>query len=513
MDKSQKPVSISRSLILEHLHDSENAYDVEQREVASCAAIVEHAEGIDRLASDAEIEDMQSWLKKECNKEQARAVALEPDSGRQTAIACQYLTCRLKSTSPGINTTITGHARHGEGTSDYVPEDLLAPLRLRVERSSGRESYSEMLDVLLAWNAHVVNSRRPTPGARQQLLDTLKARSAAAKRVLDITQDKAGSKMYDEIGQEAILEPSERALVKALHTYRPETTQFANQNPFSMLIMLWANIGRADPDIRGDHDLRDATLVVLGYEAQLVRRFLNAEIRWSVVDSKDVAKRKRDRVEVIRCKEQLDNFDRDVERSSVSKTMKDIACARGELRKIIMKEMLELAVLQAALEWAVWEAEDRAPASAWNDVLQKCAEADEVFEKARELCLDDLDMTMGVMSTTLEGMRTVYDSTLTRAMKIAGEDVAKMDEATRKRIVDQRKREPVTALTMSETVNGVKEAQRAAMEMLRHVYSMEHSLFRLLEVAKSRYRAYDEFVALLPPGEIGEEKRLGGLDI
>ncbi|KAH9869951.1 hypothetical protein J1614_006872 [Plenodomus biglobosus] len=493
---------VSKFIIRNYLWDSDDEESLYNEDAfPSDAAAVEHVQGIDRLAPDADIEAMQAWLNSECEKEQARVGPLDFGPGSQNTLAYHDLSANLRTAFSGMDTTLLKRIRRGEGTHDFVPEDLLAPLRLGISRLSDRESYSEMLDVLLAWNTHVSN-------ARTQLLDTLKTRSVAAQRVLDIAKSKEESAMYDEVGQEAILEPSKRNLVKALHAYRPGTAQFVDQDPFSMLVMLWANIGRADPDIKEDHDVQNATLKVLGLEAQLALRFLNAEIRWSVIDSKDAAKKRKDVAEMGRCKERINKFDEEVKNSSLSKTIKGIARARGELRKVVMGEMLELTMLQAALKWAAWESGDQGPASAWDGVVDKCAQADALFERARPLCIDDLEMTVGVVSSTLQGMRTIHDSTLTRAMKIAGEDVAKMDEVAQKRIVEQRKRASVTALTMSETLSGVTEAQRAAREILRHVASMEHSLWGLLKVLRSRYRAYDEFAAVLSPkeGRVSEEQ-------
>ncbi|KAF2845946.1 hypothetical protein T440DRAFT_472255 [Plenodomus tracheiphilus IPT5] len=260
--------------------------------------------------------------------------------------------------------------------------------------------------------------------------------------------------------------------------------------------------------------MRDATFKVLSAEAQLVLRFLNAEIRWSVVDSKDAAKRRKDIPEVVRCKERIDQFDKEVTKSSLLRTMNGIARARGELRKIVVEELLELAMLQAALKWAAWKVGDRAPVTAWIDVLERCAEVDQMFHKARRFGLEDLDMVVGVVSTTLGSMRTIHDSTLTRAIKIAGKDLAKMDEAAQIRIVDQRKREPVTALMMSDTLTGVKEAQLAAREMLKHLFLMEASLGELLKGVESRHRAYDECAALLPPeDEVVEREVFGRFEV
>lgn len=493
---------ISKSLIRHYLCDSDDEESLYIEDAfPGDAAAVERVQSIDRLAPDADSEAMQTWLNSECEEEQARVGPLEFGPGSQNTLAYHDLSANLRTTFPGMDTTLLKRVRRGEGTRDFVPEDLLAPLRLGISRPSDRESYSEMLDVLLAWNTHICIGRRVNPDARTQLLDALKTRSVAAQRVLDIAESKEEPAMYDEVGQEAILEPSKRNLAKALHQYRPETAQFVDQDPFSMLVLLWANIGRADPDIEEDHDVRNATLKVLRLETQLVLRFLNAEIRWSVIDSKDAAKKRKEIAEMVRCKEQINKFDEEVSNSSLSKTIKGIARARGELRKVVMEEMFELTMLQVALKWAAWETGDQGPASAWDGVVDKCAQADALFERARPLCIDDLEMTVGMVFSTLQGMRTIHNSTLTRAMKIAGEDLAKKDGVAQKRIVEQRKRAPVTALTVSKTLSGVTEAQGDAREMLRHVTSMEHSLWGLLKVVKSRYRAYDEFAAVLPPEE------------
>lgn len=466
-------------------------------------------EVLNDTTQDVSLSHITEWLEDECEKEHARRQ--KALTRRSCDVAKGAIISVQRTVDPGVDISILERIRRGEGPRDKVYEDLLAPLRLTNEEgdsagSKEEESYDDMKSVLLAWNMHVAGNLQEDANIRQMFLNALEDRIKAATRVLEIVQDEHLSNMYDGVGQRAILEPSERRLLQALHSYRPETAQFRSQNSFDMLCILWANIGRAVPDIRSDDLVKYRSMKVLVLEVELAKRFENENRRRTILAAKDVAELTLDEEKVARCIKDLENLEQDFRQEASRQILSRILGARRELSKTVLDETLKLTLLQAAQKSATWNDTEIAP---WAKVLDLCTEADNIFEDAYRCCVEDVDTASTVASRQLAEMRDMHDKVLTRTIKFTGEDLVKLDEATRNRIIDDRKNEPVTALMMSTTLNDVLITRQTARQLFEQAKLIGESLKELLGVTKSKFQEYDGMIRLIDTEDLAKTGESG----
>ena len=491
---------MNRSLVLRHVSDSGaecNPGSEGNEALLVDIAAIKRTEPTCLGSPDRSLEYVKAWLDAKCEEEEARAQALaDAEDDELRRLACGITASSPDSGPLGMDTKIIEQIRRGEWPRDKVVEDLLAPLRLGKLKPAGQESYNDMERVLLAWNHHV--SRQTDDGKLREAFGTaLRDRLKAIKKVLEIVRDEQESKIYDEIGHEGILEPSAWRLRQAMHAYRPETVHFKNQDPYDMLILLLANVGRAIPDILGDDELMYLTFRVMTAETELAQRFRNGDTRRRIKSKIQEARWKRDRAELVHRKEEMSKFNRRVARDSVQYNLDKIKLARIRLQQVVLAELLELTVPQAAQKWVRWQTVRQSWPPPVSEVLEVCVQADINLERTVGANMDDLDANCTVACNNVQEMRNIHHAVYTRALKFAGMDLAGVDEATRRRIIEQRKNEPVTALLMSESLRGVLEAQRAAKQLVRQTEAMDRSLSDLLEAAKARYQEYDGLLRLL----------------
>ncbi|KAF1844276.1 uncharacterized protein K460DRAFT_369141 [Cucurbitaria berberidis CBS 394.84] len=505
-DELPKNAKLTRKYLLEQLCDPDidddcetGFYDHDCPETGAVATLTEDSGGPEAL--DASLEEVKAWLDTLCHKEKAQYDDLSaPECERLETETGNILETVFKRRDLGLDTKILERIRRGEGPRDVVIEDLLAPLRLDNNRkvNSVTETYDDQKAVLLAWNKHVTGKYDNTKG-RELLVAALHERLKAISKVQEIIQDKRASEMYDRVGQEAILEPSAKRLLQALHAYRPETARFEYQDPLDMLVILWANTRPEIPDIKMDDEMKYLSLKVLAAESSLSQSYTNEAFRRETKKRRDSARQRQDKAEFLRLKQVQERSDRKAAKQSIQRSIDTILSARRELRKAVLYDLQELTVLQATQKLVATDTFETNPERTphWTNLRNACVQADLALSRARLHHLEDLEASAEIASHNIQQMRNVHQKMLTRTLKLGGHDLDRVDEGKRRRIVEERKNEPVTARMMSETFNGVVESRLAARQMLRQVSLMEGSLEELLDVARTQYREYDALIRLI----------------
>jgi hypothetical protein len=423
-----------------------------------------------------------------CKEEQKIIAALSDAEHEISAVAAYRKAVSMwPKEELGMDTSILRGIRSGEWPPDKEVKDLLAPLRLQGQAPDAEESYEDMQKVLQAWNQHVAGNCKDDPEARQVFIAALETRIKAVEKVLAIVRDERNIDQSDKIGQEGILEPSKRRLLKALHAYRPETQKFKNQDPFDLLVVMWANIGRANPDITGDDDCMYLTYKLLNREAKLERRFEREEKRRTYKAEKQAAKLKGDTEKIDDCKKRWIIYNKKLASAARQQIIDKLKCARRNLREIVLDEQLELTTLQAAQQWAGKDAHPDDWIPRWTERLDQYEAKDVELESKIERCFPNLESTAEITAHQVQGMSMIHATVLTRTHKITGKDLAGMDEGAKKAVLEARLGDSLTPMMMQITKDGVLESQQVARQMLRHVGAMEESLSALFEAAKTKH--------------------------
>ncbi|KAL6706015.1 hypothetical protein ACN47E_006117 [Coniothyrium glycines] len=458
-------------------------------------------------APETGFEDLRAWLDMLCQDEKDRCLLVEQEKEEkqvEDTVGPKCAATFFTDVQLGMDTSFLGRIRHRQENSVFVPEDLLAPLR-RGEATTGElETYEEMTDVLYRWNAHVSN---PTDQSveRLLLLEALRERLKAAERVLQIVRDEKEAEIYDEVGHQGILEPSANRLLQAMHKYRPETREFRHQDPFDMLTLLWANMQVECPDVEGDEEIMYFTFRVLNTEKYLAQRFENEEKRRKICRRIDAARRNRNRAELVYQKDELLRESKRVSRELVQANLDTIQLARSRLMAIVLDELLDLTVLQAAQNLERHGCSNLTLHAPWSELLEACADAD--IELERELLgnMDGLELSSAVAASRIHEMRTKHDAAYTRALKFAGLDLASLDAAGRMHMIELRKNEPTTALLMSQTLDSVCESRQVAQQVVRQAEAVESTMGVLLTAATAQHQGYEKVLRLLEStGCVGE---------
>ncbi|CAO2652519.1 Nn.00g008020.m01.CDS01 [Neocucurbitaria sp. VM-36] len=503
MEKSDKPlqnvVPIHRSLILQLLYDEDDNRECDEDDYGQCfqgseavVASTTHSDGF--VAVDFSLSGVRIWLEIEC--------AIELERAEDMAAAVESSWSGTKARGQGMDTKILERTRKGEGPRDAVFEDLLAPLRLGsgAEPLDGMETFDELKEVLLAWHKHVILERDGNEG-RDLLITALYERLKAVNKVHEIIKDKRASEMYDKVGHEGILEPSARRILQALHVYRPETKDFKIQDPFDILVILWANTRPEVPDIKTDDEMRYLTLKVLAAETGLAQRYVDEGFRREIKKKRDSARQRKDKAEYLRLKEEKEHFDKTAAKQSIHSRLEQILSARQQLRNTVLSSLQHLTLLQAAQKLAARSTlEQKSPTRTppWTHLHHTCAHADHTLALACHHSLPDLEASADLASSTLHSLRALHAKALTRTLKLTGQDLDdNVDAVTRRRIIEDRKNEAVTACMMSETFTGVLQSIRAAGQMLGLVEAMEEGLGGLLDAARGKYREFEGLVGLI----------------
>jgi hypothetical protein len=486
---------IRRAIILERLRtrireaeatsveDDEEEYSAEEE---AKLALDEAAAAPPQAVDVPPIQKTIAALENVCKEEQ-KVIAALSDAGHEISAVAAYRNAVLPKVELGMDTSILGRIRSGEWPPVKKVKDLLAPLRLQGQAPVVEESYEDMQKVLQAWNQHVAGNCKDDPDARQALMTALKMRSKATEKVLAIVRDERNIDQSDKIGQEGILEPSKRRLLKAMHAYRPETRKFKNQDPFDLLVVMWANIGRANPDIAGEDDWMYSTYKVLNGEAKLEKRFEREEKRHTYKAEKQAAMLKEDTKRMDDCKKRWKAYNKNLASAARQQIVDKLKCARRNLRDVVLDEQLKLTVLQAAQQWAGKDAHPGDWIPRWTERLDQYEEKDIELDSKIERCFPDLESTSEVTAHQVQGMSMIHATVLTRTHKITGKDLVGMNEGAKKTVLEARLGDSLTPMMMKLTKDGVLESQQVARQMLRHVGAMEESLSELLEAAKIKH--------------------------
>lgn len=430
------------------------------------------------------IEDSRAWLEGLAVKEEIRASLLIANMGHSACEMYRKEAQQLQSAEPGIDTTILERICKDEELHDKVFEDLLAPLRIRELPYGTEELQESMIKVLLDWNKQITQHVEEDVEGRQAFIAALEERIKTVDKVLAIVGDETNIDQFDKIGQNGILEPSQRRLLKAIRAYRPETREFWNQNPFDMLVIMWAHL--QDPGLTAEDDWMYLSYKVLNGEKELEICFDREEEWRSFREVKKDAMQEGDQDEALRCTKRWKAYNKKIADLARQHTISRIHYARGELRRIELDGLLNLSILQSAQQCVARDALPEGWTPPWTQILERYATADAKLDERLERCFPDLEATSEVTANQVQEMATIHDMVLTRTLKFAGVDVAGMKGAAKERLVEAWLADPVTSGMMEQRLYGVLETQVVATQMLRHLSVMEKSLGELLEAAKAK---------------------------
>ncbi|EFQ87875.1 hypothetical protein CFE70_004116 [Pyrenophora teres f. teres 0-1] len=433
---------------------------------------------------DTGVEDSRAWLEELAVKEERKGSLLIADMGEWTCETYKRETLQMRTVKPGMNTTIVDQIRKGEIPYKKRVEDLLAPLRIQKLLPGIEESQEDMIKVLLDWNERVAKYEEEDMGGQQDFIAALKERIKAVDKVLAIVVDETNIDQFDRIGQSGILEPSQHRLLKAIHAYRPETRKFKNQNPFDILILMWAHL--QNPDLTADNEWMYLSYKVLSGEEELEIRFEREEQRRRFQETKEEAMWQGDQTGLILCDKRWKAYNRKIAETARLNTISKIHCTRGELRKMELDGLLDLSILQSAQQCAARIALSKDWVPPWTQVLDEWDKVDEGLDKKLDKCFPDLEAVSEVTSNQVREMATTHDKVLTRTFRFAGADLVGMDDAAKEHLIEVRLTDPVTVGLMKQTLFDVLEMQAVAAQMLSHVRVMDGSLNELLKATKAK---------------------------
>ncbi|KAF7450028.1 hypothetical protein PtrSN002B_007270 [Pyrenophora tritici-repentis] len=462
---------------------------------------------------DTGVEDSRAWLEELAVKEERKGSLLIADMGKWACETYQREILQMRTVKPGMNTTILDQIRKGEYPHEKKVEDLLAPLRVQELPPGTEESQKDMIKVTLDWNKRV-SRQEENAEARQDFIAALKERTKAVDKVLAIVGDETNIDQFDRVGQSGILEPSQCGLLRAIHVYRPETRTFKHQNPFDMLLLMWAHL--QNPDLTVEDDWIYLSYKVLNGEEELEIRFEREEQERRFQEMREEAMRQGDQVGLILCTKRWKAYNRKIAETARQNTISKIRYICGEVRKMELDGLLGLSILQSAQQCAARNVlpKDRIPP--WTQMLDKCDKADEGLDEKFEKCFPDLEAVSEVTSNRVREMATTHDMVLTRTLKFAGADLVGMDDAAKEHVIQARLTDPVTAGLMKQTLFDVLEMQVVAAQMLRHVRVMDDSLNELLKATKAKCEEVEKLTLVADYDErveSGYVEEMEGVDI
>ncbi|KAI4663140.1 uncharacterized protein J4E88_010845 [Alternaria novae-zelandiae] len=451
-------------------------------------------------ASDVDLEDIITRLDDLCQEEYASSLP-HLAINEELADEKQYrdVAAALRADEPGMDTSVLERIRNADESSDRVFDDLLAPLRSEPLLLGTEESEEHMLDVLLTWNKRLAEKRNNDLTERQALIAALKERVKVAGKILAIVSDNRNSNQDNETGQNGILEPSHRQLLKAIHAYQPETNDFKNQDPFDMLIIMLAHIRQKEFELANKDDGIYLALKVLSRQEQLEHRFDREKKRRAYQRNKKNAEEDDNKEEVKRCETKWRAYNRKLAERARQGLMAKIQCARNELRKAGIDELLDLAVLRSAQPRASREAHPGVYTPSLDEILDKCTRADDYDNLNHEFAehFPHLETKLEVTVNNAQDMKTVHDTVLFRMVKLAGADLKGLDKDERKKVMTARLNDPVTATVTEETLKGVTDTRRAAKQMLEQLGLIGQPMRELLEAVTAKRDDLAELTRLI----------------
>jgi hypothetical protein len=333
---------ISKALIQQHLKypDSENDSDLEE---------ADHVNGdiarfLPDCPSEGKLLECRSWLQQRCDQEQCRLEELLADDAHcklrlESVFLPGYRDRRdsFNALDGGSNlpdTAVLERIRDGRGPRGHCSEDLLATLRDAPVQKHGTQWYGDPRSVLLAWNKRVSQGLEEDEGAR----DSLKAAIERRAHLL-----KAPARGSDK---SLFLEESSAELLQALTAMRPEIADFEDQELFDVLVIMWANIRIAIPDL--DDELKLLTMTALINEVESKSHTSNAVKLSSIARSLSVARLQMDPDEVECLEKKMQAFEKKLRETAAKKVIDKIKTGRRELTAVKLMELQQLTELQAA---------------------------------------------------------------------------------------------------------------------------------------------------------------------
>jgi hypothetical protein len=343
--KHQEHTAITRSLILQNVLGSDSDSDDDSGLDCSLDSLIsswhtdttikadEHVEDDGSLPIGASLEDTIAWLDAQCGAEQARFDSVQDSK-------CQPESGQAGHDRPnrGPDTAVLNRIRRGHGPRSSKFEDLLWPLRLntsagRFSERPRKESSEAMAEVLLNWNMHVA-SAYDDPDTRIDLIDAMQARVHFLNRILS---HRRSADAHDD---------TSRKLLRAIHAYRPETADFETQDTCNLLTVILAHIGFAIPDI--DQELKYLIFYTLVAERVHMAHVANADTRRRLEENISIAKKRRDRENVVKYEQKLIDWSLGVFENNCDIITSRVKIARRNVELKALEELQALTVLQTA---------------------------------------------------------------------------------------------------------------------------------------------------------------------
>ncbi|KAI4942637.1 hypothetical protein J4E91_010032 [Alternaria rosae] len=460
---------------------------------------------------DIDLEDIKARLDDLCRAEHASCLP-HSDIDEEVADGKLYrnVATALRAVESGMNTSILERIRNADGPNDRVFDDLLAPLRSEPLLLGTEESEEHMLDAMLTWNKRVAEKHNNDPTKRQTFVATLRERVKVVDEILAIVGDNRNSNQDNETGQNDILEPSQRRLLKAIHAYRPETKSFKNQDPFDMLVIMLASIRQEGFELADKDDGIYLALKVLSGQEQLEHRFDREKKRRAYQRKKNDAEESDDAEEVRQCEMKWRAYNKKLAERARQGLMAKIQCARKNLRTAGIDELLDLAVLRSAQPRASREAHPGVNTPLLAEILDKCAQADDYDNLNHEFAehFPHLETKLEVTANNARDMNTVHDMVLFRMVKLAGADLRGLDKVERERLMTARLNDPVTATVIEETLEGVADTRRAAKQVLEQLGLIGQPIRELLEALTTKRDDLAELTRLINREECPNTSRV-----
>ena len=383
---------------------------------------------------------------------------------------------------PAMDTEVLNPIRLGLGPrpSDKEMDDLVAGLRqhARPERNEDleepMETYEELIEILQGWNIRVCPGVEDEE-ARKELLNALDDRQRLIDAVLHKKHD------IRDVHEQC------SSLIQALHKYRPETTTFVDQRPYSIMVSMIANHRVAKPTI--DVDIWNAMFKVLLMELQLQlpEHMLETE---RLIDQKLKSKEFKENKEERNYWRQEDNAHFQARCTWTAKRLlDDLKMARKNLRFEVLTQLQELTMLQAGGRWCL----SRSGREAAPHLHQQNCEAAETA--LAQVVLEQysvLEEQLAASTSNVESMRTLAKQSLARGRKIEGKDVVDLDE--RKRVIKERRNSAATTIMMMKAHMETSELGELSRRTLRKLDIMEMALHELHEAAVHLYKEYAEWL-------------------
>ncbi|KAH6644615.1 hypothetical protein C7974DRAFT_383949 [Boeremia exigua] len=484
---------ISKELIRQRLEDSDPESDGEV-DTASLELTCQDRT-IRKWAPVGDLLSCKSWLDQICDEAQARFDKASEDDSRplssnshtEQASKTQNHGCCEGADSQTLDTDILQRIREGRGPRDEVSEDLLAVFRDKDLQRDKEESYEDMRNVLLSWNRRVSSTLREGENSRVML------RLAVERRGSLLRSCDHGTDGRQE------LEESSAELLQALTALRPEIAEFHRQSSFDILVMLWANVRIAIPDM--DDELKLLTMEALIDEVKSRSQTVNADKLSGLARSLSVAKLEHNIAEIERLTMKIQAFERKMRDTVVRKVIDKIKAMRRGLTQIKLKELQELTELQAAQKWAAHKSlGDR---QLKQDQTRACDQADGQLQRILQQQVPELDAHIQVVQHNASGLASMSASLLSRA------------EEAGFSLEDHHPSASVELATadiktyVSGTITDIFNARREAEKMLERMGIIESYLEDMLDAAKSQYRAYDDVLGVLEDAESSDDDEAG----